>query len=144
MRSLVPGPPRGRRRRLADASAELAERIAAARSAEELSHDLGQRLRGLAQLGRDTAALLRDLAADERVPFRVPATSAVLSLVYVLSPIGILPGRLRALGRLDDLIVIWWAWRRVLRASGYDVIYEHWRGTDEGLATVLAVSGVAR
>jgi len=139
----VPGPPRGRRRRLTTASAGLAERIEAMRSAEHPQAP-GATWRGLAMLAGDMARLLKDLADDPMVPAKVVIRPLLAAAIYILSPLQVIPGRLRVIGHVDDLLMLGWACRRILRDAGYERIYAHWRGTDEGLAVVMALAGVQK
>jgi uncharacterized membrane protein YkvA (DUF1232 family) len=95
------------------------------------------------RLGRDVILLLTDLAADPRVKRGRRFTPAGLAIAYLASPIDLVPDWIPVLGQLDDLLVVLWATRRLLSDAGYDVIYELWRGSDEGLATVLALAGAS-
>lgn len=135
----VPGPPRGRRRMAIGGS--LRDRIEA-RILAERSATLRTRVRSMLRLGQDVILLLRDLAKDPRVDTGSRLSPAGFALAYLASPIDLVPDWIPVLGQLDDLLVVGWAVRRLLIAAGYDVIYELWRGTDEGLATVLAFAGV--
>jgi uncharacterized membrane protein YkvA (DUF1232 family) len=136
-RSVVPGPPRGRRRHVAGT---LVERLELRQAAERSASARRQAMRMLRLTG-DVILLLKDLATDPRVP-RPQRVTASLAVAYLASPIDLVPDWLPGLGLLDDLVVVTWAGRRLLGAAGYDVIYELWRGSDEGLATVLALTGV--
>jgi uncharacterized membrane protein YkvA (DUF1232 family) len=131
----VPGPPRGRRRLL---SGDPSGRIQAMRQAEAGGASTS---RVLLRLSRDVILLVKDLVADPRIAVADKA-AAGLAAAYVASPVGVIPDWVPVLGRLDDLVVAGWALRRLLGAAGYAVIYEHWRGSDEGLALVLSLAGV--
>lgn len=122
----VPGPPRGRR--WAPPTAEGSESDDPVRSA-----DGGP----LASVLGDVAWLVAELAVDPRLPGRARAigASAVALAAWPRVPI---PGP-RLLGRGA---VAWLGVRYLLRAAGYALVYEHWRGTDEGLALVLALADV--
>ncbi len=93
-------------------------------------------------LGQDVILLLRDLAKDPRVVTGNRLSPAGFALAYLASPIDLVPDWIPVLGQLDDLLVVGWVVRRLLVSAGYDVIYELWRGSDEGLATLLAFAGV--
>jgi uncharacterized membrane protein YkvA (DUF1232 family) len=129
----VPGPPRGRRRPL---GGDLAGRVRAMRAAE-LDRDPVRVLTFL----RDVILLVKDLAVDPRVP-RGDKLLAGLGVAYLVSPVDVLPGVLPVLGRLDDLGVAAFVVHRLLAAAGYEVIYQTWRGSDEGLALLLTLAGV--
>ncbi len=91
---------------------------------------------------RDVILLVKDLAADPRLRGGRRWTPAGLAVAYLMSPVDLVPDWIPVLGQLDDVLVLGWAARRLLREAGYDLIYEHWRGTDEGLAAVLSLAGV--
>lgn len=92
---------------------------------------------------RDVILLLKDLAADPRVA-RGDKVVAVAAAAYLVTPIDLVPTKVPVVGVVDDLGVAAVALRRLLGAAGYDVIYELWRGSNEGLALVLALGGVER
>jgi uncharacterized membrane protein YkvA (DUF1232 family) len=97
--------------------------------------------RALLRTVQDVVLLLKDLAIDPRVP-RAEKIVAGLAAAYLLSPIDVVPDWLLGVGQVDDAAVAVLAFRRLLNAAGYDVIYELWRGSDEGLALVLTLAGV--
>lgn len=132
----VPGPPRGRRRAL---SARAGGPVGIAEAFEQASFDPVAVL----ALLRDVVLLLKDLAVDPRVPWREKALAGA-AVLYLVVPIDLVPDSVPVLGQLDDWWVVVTAIRRLLRVAGYDLIYEHWRGTDEGLHVVLALTGVEK
>lgn len=95
----------------------------------------------LLRFGGDVILLVRDLMLDPRVA-RADKLVAGLGFAYVLSPVDLLPDAIVFLGQLDDLSVAVFTLRRLLARAGYEVVYELWRGSDEGLALVLALAGV--
>lgn len=129
----VPGPPRGRRRALVG---EIVQRVDQMRAAE--TRPAGP---ALLRLLTDVVLLLKDLATDPRVP---PSAKIVagLAVAYLVSPVDVIPDWVLGVGQADDIAVAVLAFRRLLGAAGYDVIYELWRGNDEGLALVLTLAGV--
>jgi uncharacterized membrane protein YkvA (DUF1232 family) len=131
----VPGPPRGRRQPVLD---DVLDRVEAMRAAERDNSSLGS---ALLRLLSDVVLLLKDLATDPRVSTR-DKLLAGCAAAYLVSPLDLVPGFIPLVGQADDLVVAAWAFRRLLGAAGYDVIYELWRGSDEGLALVLALAGV--
>jgi uncharacterized membrane protein YkvA (DUF1232 family) len=132
----VPGPPLGRRRPLLG---DTWRRIQAAKDAETT----GNPGVSLLHLLGDVILLLKDLATDPRVP-RADKIAAGVAAAYLVSPIDIIPDWIPAFGQADDLAVLAVAFRRLLNGAGYDLIYEKWRGTDEGLALVLTLAGVQK
>jgi uncharacterized membrane protein YkvA (DUF1232 family) len=129
----VPGPPRGRRRRL---GGDVRARVAAMRSGELAGPDLAVLLR----LSGEVILLLKDLARDPRVPLRAKLVAAAAA-GYLMSPLDVVPDVLPVVGQLDDLLVVVVAVRHLLAAACYEVVYDLWRGSDEGLALVLSLSG---
>ena len=91
----------------------------------------------------DVVLLLKDLATDPRVP-RGDKIIAGLAAAYLVTPVDLVPDWIPLFGQADDLTVVMLALRRLLQGAGYDVIYEVWRGTDEGLALVLTLAGVEK
>ncbi len=97
--------------------------------------------KALLQVVADVVLLLKDLATDPRVA-RSEKIVAGLAAAYLVSPVDLIPDWVLGLGQADDLAVAALAIRRLLSAAGYDLIYELWRGSDEGLALVLTLAGV--
>jgi uncharacterized membrane protein YkvA (DUF1232 family) len=93
----------------------------------------------------DLGRLLRSLARDPRVPWHAKAIAASAA-IYVASPVDLLPDVIPGVGGVDDLLAVLVAVRRLVAAAGYDVVREHWTGTDDafGLVIVLAGVGTAR
>lgn len=89
----------------------------------------------------DVARLLSALARDPRVPWRAKAVSAG-TLAYVVSPVDLVPDLLPGVGQLDDLYLVLWAVRRLVATAGYDLVREHWPGTEDGFVLLLLVAGV--
>ena len=134
MSKYVPGPPHGRRR---EAIGSAWRRVQSAQDAETSGNPAAALLRLVA----DVVLLLKDLATDPRVR-RSDKIVAGLAAAYLISPVDIVPDWVLGVGQADDLAVIALAFRRLLGGAGYDLIYEKWRGSDEGLALVLTLAGV--
>ena len=97
-----------------------------------------------AQLARaipDLVALTRGLLGDPRVP----VSSKVLlggALVWLLSPIDLVPEFIPVLGPLDDVIVVGLVVRNLVRRAGPEVVQDHWRGDPRALRTALRLAGL--
>ena len=130
----VPGPPRGRR---GSFIGDVLNRVDQMRDAE-IGGVSGA---ALLRLVSDVILLLKDLATDARVPLRDKILAGAAA-AYLVTPVDLVPDFIPVAGQADDLMVAVWAFRRLLGAAGYDVIYELWRGTDEGLALVLTLAAV--
>jgi uncharacterized membrane protein YkvA (DUF1232 family) len=88
-------------------------------------------------------SLFRGLLADDRVP----VTSKLLlgaGLVWIVSPIDLVPEFIPVLGPFDDAIVGALVLRHVVRRAGPSVVAAHWHGDEATLAMLLRVAGVRR
>jgi uncharacterized membrane protein YkvA (DUF1232 family) len=97
----------------------------------------------LARAIPDLVALARGLMSDPRIPFG----SKLLvggALLWLISPIDLVPEFIPALGPLDDLIVVGLVLRHLVKRSGAEVVQEHWRGDPRVLRTVLRLAGLRR
>ncbi|MEJ7749126.1 MAG: DUF1232 domain-containing protein [Candidatus Limnocylindrales bacterium] len=98
------------------------------------------RLSDLVRVVPDVLRLVRDLLADRRTPLRVRLALAGL-LVWLISPIDLIPEFIPVLGPLDDVVVAIIVLRYVRRQLGDDEMRRRWRGTDEGYRLVVSVLG---
>ncbi len=87
----------------------------------------------------DVIRLLRRLAGDRSLP-RSLRVRLWLLVLYLISPIDLIPDFIPILGYADDAIVVAIALRSITRSAGPDTIQQHWPGTPEGLATVLKLT----
>lgn len=108
---------------------------------EQRRHPEGASLRDVLRLAPDVARLLRRLASDRTVSIGVRIWLGVL-LVYLLSPIDVIPDFIPVLGFADDALVVAIALRFATRRAGSNAIERHWPGTPEGLAAVLRLAGL--
>jgi len=88
----------------------------------------------------DVLRLVRRLAADRDLPRGVRVRLWVL-LVYLVSPIDLVPDFLPVIGYADDVVVVAWALRAVVRRAGSEALVRHWPGTPAGLAVVTRLTG---
>jgi uncharacterized membrane protein YkvA (DUF1232 family) len=98
--------------------------------------------RGALRLLPDVVRLVRRLAADRSLP-RAVRVRLWLLLAYLLSPIDLVPDFVPVLGYADDVVVVVWALRSVVRASGPDAVARHWPGDAAGLAVVSRLAGLS-
>jgi uncharacterized membrane protein YkvA (DUF1232 family) len=98
------------------------------------------KLGDLLRLVPDVARLLRRLAADHTLYVGVRVWLIVI-LVYLLSPIDLIPDFIPVLGYADDAVVIVLAIRFAMRWAGRAAIERHWPGTEQGLEAVLRLAG---
>lgn len=89
----------------------------------------------------DIARLVRNVLGDASAPTSVRVALVVL-LVWLVSPIDLIPEFIPVLGPLDDVIVAVLILRFVARRLGVEDLRRRWPGTDEGwsvLARLLKV-----
>ncbi|MFJ5993237.1 YkvA family protein [Lentzea sp. NPDC092896] len=103
----------------------------------------GGMLREAMRLLPDVLRLVRRLAADRELPRRVRVRLGLL-LVYLASPIDLVPDFIPVLGYADDAIIVTAVLRSVVRRAGLDAVRQHWPGTDDGFAALARITGIDR
>ncbi len=99
------------------------------------------RARELAALVPNLLALFRGLIRDRRVP-RSSKLLLGLAIIWIVSPIDLIPEFIPIAGPLDDAIVAALVLRHVLRRAGRPVLAEHWRGDPATLNAVIRLAGM--
>jgi uncharacterized membrane protein YkvA (DUF1232 family) len=94
----------------------------------------------LARFVPDCVVLVRRLLGDPRVPVQSKVVLGLL-VVYLASPIDLVPDFIPVAGQLDDALLLALALRFLVRRSGARVVAEHWPGPVRTLNVVLALSG---
>jgi uncharacterized membrane protein YkvA (DUF1232 family) len=89
----------------------------------------------------DVVRLVRRLAADRTLPTALRLRLWLL-LAYLLSPVDLVPDVVPVLGYADDVVVVAWALRSVVRRAGEDTTARHWPGEPAGLVVVCRVAGL--
>jgi uncharacterized membrane protein YkvA (DUF1232 family) len=99
---------------------------------------LGRRTqaRELATLIPNLLSLFRGLLRDPRVP-RGAKLWLWVAVVWIASPIDLIPEFIPIAGPLDDAIVAALVLRHLLRRTPHAVVSEHWRGTPAVLAMIV-------
>ena len=87
----------------------------------------------------DLVRMLRDIVRDPATPLDVRVVLVGL-LVWIVSPIDLIPEFIPVLGPLDDVLVAVVALRYVRRRVGVEGMRARWRGTDDGLACSVVSS----
>ena len=90
----------------------------------------------------DLLTLLRKLIADRSLP-RGIRVRLILLLVYLASPIDLVPDFLPVIGYADDVIIVALVLRSVIRKAGSRPLEQHWPGTPTGLALLQRLAGTA-
>ena len=93
------------------------------------------------RLAPDVVRLLKRLANDRSVSIGVRIWLGIL-LIYLLSPIDLIPDFIPVLGYADDTLVVAIALRFATRRAGAQAVERHWPGTPEGLAALLRLAGL--
>jgi len=89
----------------------------------------------------DVLRLLRRLAGDRSLPRGVRVRLGLL-LVYLASPIDVVPDFIPVLGYADDAIIATAVLRAVVRRAGLPAVRAHWPGTDDGFAALCRLTGL--
>ncbi len=92
--------------------------------------------RALARFIPDCIVLVSRLARDPRVPRRRKLLLLGL-VVYLASPIDLIPDFIPVAGQLDDALVVGLVLRHFVRTGGEPLIRELWPGPEQSLALVL-------
>jgi uncharacterized membrane protein YkvA (DUF1232 family) len=98
---------------------------------------------GLAELLRvipDVVRLVRRLLGDRTVPIGPKLALGVL-LVWLISPIDLIPEFIPVLGPLDDVVVAVLVLRYVQRRVGLEELRRRWPGTPDGFALLGRIIG---
>lgn len=94
-------------------------------------------------LAPDFFHLLVKLSLDKRVPADKKA-KFIGAIAYFISPIDLLPEAfLGPVGYMDDIAIAAYVLNDYINHSGPDIIYEHWAGDSEVLASIQNVLTVA-
>jgi uncharacterized membrane protein YkvA (DUF1232 family) len=99
--------------------------------------------RALAGFLPNLIALFRGLLRDPRV-HRRSKVLLVLALLWLVSPIDLIPEFVPVAGPLDDAIVGILVLRHVVRRAGHEVVADHWRGDPATLDRILRIAGSRR
>ena len=102
-----------------------------------------QDARALAGFIPDCLILVRRLLRDRRVPRRSKLLLGALA-GYLVLPIDLVPDVIPVAGQLDDAIIAAYVLRSVLRASGPDLLREHWPGPPASLNVLLRPANPTR
>ena len=100
----------------------------------------GVSVRELLGLVPDLVRLLREIVADGSAPADVRLVLVGL-LVWIVSPIDLIPEFIPVLGPIDDIVVAVVAMRYVRRRLGVTDLRRRWTGTEDGFAILIRVIG---
>jgi uncharacterized membrane protein YkvA (DUF1232 family) len=91
----------------------------------------------------DMSVLVARLLREPAVPRRHKLALGALAL-YLAFPVDLVPDFIPVAGQLDDVILIAWVLRSVLRAAGPDLLRAHWPGPPVSLDVLERIAGVVR
>jgi uncharacterized membrane protein YkvA (DUF1232 family) len=89
----------------------------------------------------DILRLIPRLARDRTLPRGVRVRLWLL-LLYLASPIDLIPDFIPVLGYADDAIIVAATLRSVARHAGPDAISRHWPGTPDGLVALRRLTRI--
>lgn len=102
----------------------------------------GDRLRNLALFVPRFVKLIGRLVVDPEVPaFEKILLGSVI--LYIVSPLDIIPDSIPVLGQLDDLYLITLCLLRLLNRSGAPKLRQHWQGPEDIVQLLQTVSDYA-
>ena len=84
----------------------------------------------------DTLRLVRRLSTDRTIS-RSTRWWILALLIYLASPIDLVPDFVPVIGYADDAIITSFVLRHVIARSGTTKLREHWPGGEAGLATLI-------
>jgi uncharacterized membrane protein YkvA (DUF1232 family) len=90
----------------------------------------------------NTVKLLMRLMRDQRVSMRSKAFIGAV-IVYVISPIDLIPDFVIGIGRLDDVVLVSLAIDHLMSGAEEEIVREHWDGTEDGLDLIRSAFGWA-
>lgn len=91
----------------------------------------------------DVIRLLHSLVRDRTIA-RVIRWTVIGLLGYLLLPIDLIPDAIPVLGIADDVIIAALVLRFVIRRAGNRALTRHWPGTEEGLRSIISLTGTRR
>ncbi|MEO7131658.1 MAG: DUF1232 domain-containing protein [Dermatophilaceae bacterium] len=106
------------------------------------THPEAVTMREALRLLPDLVRLVRRLAVDPAVP-RVTRVWLTLLLIYLASPIDLVPDVVPVLGYADDAIVVALVLRSVARRAGAEALDRNWPGTAPGLRLIRQLAGLS-
>ena len=97
--------------------------------------------RELIRVVPDVVRLIRSVITDRSAPLDVRVILVGL-LIWIVSPIDLIPEFIPVLGPLDDVVVAVVAMRYARRRMGIEDLRARWVGSDDGFALLVRVIGV--
>jgi len=89
----------------------------------------------------DLLVLLKRILADPAAGL-APRALVVILLLYLVCPIDLVPDFIPVIGYADDVLVVAWILRLVVRAAGPAPLRRHWPGNEAGLRAIERLAGL--
>lgn len=99
-----------------------------------------EQARAVAGFVPDCVILFKRLLGDDRISRRRKAVLGIL-LVYLATPIDVIPDFLPVIGQLDDAILVGLVLRAFVKGTGPEIVREHWPGPEGTLQVLLRLAG---
>jgi uncharacterized membrane protein YkvA (DUF1232 family) len=100
------------------------------------------RMRNFLMFLPNMVTLLGRLLKDSRVP-KAEKALFLGAIVYVISPIDLIPDMLPFIGQVDDVYVVALTLLRLVNRSDERVVREHWSGGGDVVALADSISSIA-
>lgn len=104
--------------------------------------ELKGRLHGFLMFLPNMVMLLGRLLKDARVPVAEKALF-VAAIVYVISPLDLIPDIFPFIGQVDDLYVVALTLLRLLNRTDADVVRQHWSGGGDIVSLADSIANIA-
>jgi uncharacterized membrane protein YkvA (DUF1232 family) len=83
-----------------------------------------------------TVKLIVRLARDKSLDWRV-RLPLWLVVPYLACPIDLIPDFIPVIGHADDVLIVAWALRTVVKRAGHDALVRNWPGDSDGLSALM-------
>ncbi len=104
--------------------------------------ELKSRMRGFLMFLPNMVMLLGRLLRDARVPNAEKALF-LAAIVYVISPLDLIPDVFPFIGQVDDLYVVALTLLRLLNKTDESVVRQHWAGGGDIVALAQSIANIA-
>src|SRR5688572_13381217 len=104
--------------------------------------EMKDRMRGFLMFLPNLVILLGRLLKDARVPMAEKALF-VAAIVYVISPIDLIPDIFPFIGQVDDLYVVALTLLRLVNRTDESVVRQHWAGGGDIVALAGSIASLA-
>lgn len=104
--------------------------------------ELKGRMRSFLMFLPNLVAMLARMIKDPRVPTAEKALF-IGAIVYVISPLDLIPDVLPFIGQVDDLYVVALTLLRMIAKTDVEVVREHWHGGGDIAALAESIANIA-